>query len=150
MAEAALYLKISETSNRRPPGPKPHFLIGNLLLASPEPLAVFAKWVREFGDIFYYRAAWIRVFFINRPDLIESVLVTNYQSFDKDRVFRNNRWFFGDGLLTSEGAYWLRQRRLIQPAFHRDHIASYARTMTDNAREMLNSWKERSVTFIRT
>ena len=64
---------MSETSNRRPPGPKPHFLIGNLPLASPEPLAVFAKWAREFGDIFYYRAAWIRGFFINRPDLIESV-----------------------------------------------------------------------------
>ena len=136
---------MSETSIRRPPGPKPHFLIGNLPLASPEPLAVFAKWAREFGDIFYYRAAWIRVFFINRPDLIESVLVTNYQSFHKDRVLRNNRWFFGDGLLTSEGAYWLRQRRLIQPAFHRDRIASYARTMTDNALEMLNSWKDGEV-----
>lgn len=49
-------------------------------------------------------------FLINRPDLIESVLVTNYQSFHKDRVLRNNRWFLGDGLLTSEGAYWLRQK----------------------------------------
>jgi cytochrome P450 len=124
---------MSPTSNRRPPGPKPHFLIGNLPLASPEPLALFAKWAHEFGDIFYYRAAWIRVFFINSPDLIESVLVTNYQSFHKDRVLRNNRWFFfGDGLLTSEGAYWLRQRRLIQPAFHRDRIASYARTKSRN------------------
>jgi cytochrome P450 len=145
VGDVVLIPKMYETSSRRPPGPKPHFLIGNLPLASPEPLAVFAKWAREFGDIFYYRAAWIRVFFINRPDLIESVLVTNYQSFHKDRVLRNNRWFFGDGLLTSEGAYWLRQRRLIQPAFHRDRIASYARTMTDSALEMLNSWKDGEV-----
>jgi len=49
---------------RRPPGPKPRFLIGNLPLAGPDPLSVFLKWVQEFGDIFYYRAVWLRVYFL--------------------------------------------------------------------------------------
>src|SRR5438045_4834402 len=126
----------------RPPGPKPHFLIGNMPLASRNPLAVFSKWSAEFGDIFYYRAAWIQVYFLNHPELIEAVLVRNYQNFLKDHVIRKSRWFFGEGLLTNEGESWLRQRRLSQPAFHRDRIASYARIMTGYASQMLDSWKQ--------
>ncbi len=127
---------------KRPPGPKPHFLVGNMPLASADPLAVFLGWAREFGDIFYYRAAWIHVYFLNHPDLIETVLVRNYQNFLKDHVVRKSRWFFGDGLLTNEGESWLRQRRLSQPAFHRERISSYARTMTGYADQMLASWKD--------
>jgi len=126
----------------RPPGPKPHFIIGNMPLASRNPLAVFSAWAKEFGDIFYYRAGWIHVYFLNHPDLIEAVLVRNYQNFMKDHVIRKSRWFFGDGLLTSEGDFWLRQRRLSQPAFHRERIASYANIMTDYADQALATWRD--------
>src|SRR6266567_2023913 len=133
---------MSGNTNGRPPGPKPYFLVGNMPLASHDPLAVFSAWAREFGDIFYYRAIWINVFFLNHPDLIESVLVRNYQSFLKDHVMRKSRWFFGDGLLTNEGESWLRQRRLSQPAFHRDRIASYAKIMTDYTQRTLANWRD--------
>src|SRR6266404_7952036 len=133
---------MSRDTNGRPPGPKPHLLIGNIPLASHDPLAVFSAWAREFGDIFHYHALWINVFFLNHPDLIESVLVRNYQNFVKDHVVGKSRWFFGDGLLTNEGESWLRQRRLSQPAFHRDRIASYASIMTDYAEQMLASWNK--------
>jgi len=129
----------------RPPGPKPHFLVGNLPLAAKDPLATFLSWAREFGDIFYYRAGWLHVYFLNHPDLIESVLVKNYQNFLKDRVVRNSRWFFGEGLLTNEGESWRRQRRLSQPAFHRERVSSYARVMTDYTREMLAHWRDGEV-----
>jgi cytochrome P450 len=125
----------------RPPGPKPHFLIGNMPLASRNPLAQFSKWAREYGDIFYYRAAWLQVYFLNHPDLIEAVLVRNYQGVLKDHVIRKSRWFFGEGLLTNEGESWLRQRRLAQPAFHRERIAGYAKTMTGYATQQLDGWK---------
>ena len=125
----------------RPPGPKPKFIIGNMPLAHRDPLATFEKWAREFGDIFYYRAGWIQVYFLNHPDLIEAVLVRNYQNFLKDHVIRKSRWFFGDGLLTNEGESWLRQRRLAQPAFHRERIAAYAKIMTDYAEAMLLTWR---------
>jgi len=128
---------------KRPPGPKPRFPIGNMPLASADPLAVFLGWAREFGDVFYYRAAWIHVYFLNHPDLIEAVLVRNYQNFLKDHVVRKSRWFFGDGLLTNEGESWLRQRRLSQPAFHRERIASYAKIMTGYAEQMLASWESK-------
>src|SRR5260370_7209027 len=115
---------------KRPPGPKPHFIIGNMPLASREPLSVFTKWAAEFGDIFYYRAAWIHVYFLNHPDLTDAVLVRNYQNFLKDHVVRKSRWFFGDGLLTNEGESWLRQRRLSHPPFHPQRTPPYANIMT--------------------
>ncbi len=126
----------------RPPGPKPRFLVGNFPLGRPDPLAVFSGWAREFGDILYYRAGWIHVYFLNSPELIESVLVTNQQNFRKDRVIQNSRWFLGQGLLTSEGGEWLRQRRLSQPAFHRERLALYTRIINGCAEEMLDSWKD--------
>src|SRR4051812_44390442 len=129
------------SSMLRPPGPKPNFIIGNMPLAHRDPLATFEKWAREFGDIFYYRAGWIQVYFLNHPDLIEAVLVRNYQNFLKDHVIRKSKWFFGEGLLTNEGESWLRQRRLAQPAFHRDRIAGYTKTMTGYATRQLDGWK---------
>jgi cytochrome P450 len=130
---------------RRPPGPKPHFLIGNMPLASPDPLPIFSNWAAEFGDIFYYRAAWLHVYFLNHPDLIEEVLIRNPRNFLKDRVVRNSRWFFGEGLLTNEGDSWLRQRRLSAPAFHRERVSTYASIMTSYAQQMVADWKDREI-----
>jgi cytochrome P450 len=127
---------------KRPPGPPPRFLIGNMPLAGNDPLGTFLRWSREFGDIFYYRAVWLHVYFLNDPDLIEWVLIRNSQNFLKDRVIQNSRWFFGQGLLTNEGDSWLRQRRLSQPAFHRDRIAAYGCIMTGYAEQMLASWQD--------
>jgi len=127
---------------RRPPGPKPHFLIGNMPLAYPDPLPIFSAWAAEFGDIFYYRAAWLHVYFLNHPDLIEEVLVRNPRNFLKDRVVRNSRWFFGEGLLTNESDSWLRQRRLSAPAFHRERVSAYANIMTDYAQQMVANWRD--------
>jgi cytochrome P450 len=132
-------------SIRRPPGPPPRFLVGNFPLLGSDPLAVFSRWAREFGDIFYYRAGWIQVYFLNHPDLIESVLISRAQNFAKDKVIQNSRWFLGQGLLTSEGSEWMRQRRLCQPAFHRERLSCYARTMGAYAEEMLEGWPDGQV-----
>lgn len=129
----------------RPPGPKPHFLVGNIPLASRDPLAVFSGWAREYGDIFYYRAGWLHVYFLNHPDLVEFVLVRQPQNFWKDPVIRNSRWLFGESLLTSEGESWKRQRRLAQPAFHRERILSYAGIMTQYTEHAIEDWKDGAV-----
>jgi len=104
------------------------------------PLEYFAKIARDYGDIAGLRVLNFKTIFINHPDLIEEVLVTNARKYSKGRVLRANRHVFGEGLLTSEGDFWLRQRRLAQPAFHRLRIASYAATMVDYAQRMLESW----------
>src|SRR5258708_18873060 len=120
-------------ASRRTTGLLPRFLIGHLPLFSPDPLPVYTRWAREFGDIFYYRAGWIEVYFLNHPSLIESVLVSQSQNFAKDKVIQNSRWFLGEGLLTNEGSGWLRQRRLCQPAFHRERMASYGHPLAAHA-----------------
>ncbi len=125
---------------RRPPGPPPRFLVGHFPLLGPDPLDVFTRWARDFGDIFYYRAGWIHVYFLNHPDLIESVLISQSQNFAKDKVIQNSRWFLGQGLLTSEGSEWRQQRRLCQPAFHRERLSSYGRTMGAFTEETLTTW----------
>ena len=80
------------------------------------PLEYFAKIAREYGDVAGLRVLNFRTIFLNHPDLIEEVLVTNARKYSKGRVLRADRHVFGEGLLTSEGDFWLRQRRLAQPA----------------------------------
>ena len=105
------------------------------------PLEYFTRIAREYGDIVGLRILNFKTIFINHPDLIEEVLVTNARRYSKGRVLRANRHVFGEGLLTSEGDFWLRQRRLSQPAFHRARVASYATTMVEYAQRMLSNWR---------
>jgi cytochrome P450 len=110
---------------------------------SRDPLSIMPKLAREYGDIVTMRYYNFRVYFVSHPDYIEQVLVSDNRKFIKGRVLRKNRQLFGNGLLTSEGDFWLRQRRLAQPAFHRARIASYAGTMVRYAERLLAEWKDR-------
>jgi cytochrome P450 len=123
-----------------PPGPKNRFPLGNFPFGGRDPLLTLTAWARQYGDIFHYRAFNFHVYFLNRPDDIEYVLVRHSRNFVKGRGLQVNRRLFGNGLLTSEGDFWLRQRRLSQPAFHRDRIASYATIMTSLTERMLAAW----------
>ena len=96
---------------------------------------------RDYGDIVTMRYYNFRVFFISHPDSIEQVLVTDNRKFIKGRILRKNKQLFGNGLLTSEGDFWLRQRRLAQPAFHRGRVASYADTMVRYASRIASEWR---------
>src|ERR1700704_1183000 len=105
------------------------------------PLEYFTKLAREYGDVAGIRILNFKTIFINHPDAIEEALVTNARKYTKGRVLRANRHVFGEGLLTSEGEFWLRQRRPAQPAFHRGRIASYAATMVEYTERMLSGWR---------
>ena len=124
-----------------PAGPSEGLKRWSLGPLNDNPLDYFTKVAREYGDIAGLRVLNFRSIFINQPDLIEEVLVTNARKYSKGRVLRANRHVFGEGLLTSEGDFWLRQRRLAQPAFHRARIASYAATMVEYTQRMLNGWR---------
>jgi cytochrome P450 len=93
------------------------------------------------GDIvelhFLKQRAWI----VSDPALIEQVLLKQASSFHKDHFLRELKKYLGEGLLTSEGARWKRQRRLIQPAFHRQHIDGYGQVMVDAATRMVSRWQ---------
>src|SRR5713226_476110 len=128
------------TRKKFPAGPSEGLTRWSFGPLNNNPLEYFTKIAREYGDIAGLRVLNFKTIFINHPDLIEEVLVTNARKYSKGRVLRANRHVFGEGLLTSEGDFWLRQRRLAQPAFHRLRIASYAATMVDYAQRMLEGW----------
>src|SRR5215469_18767877 len=91
-----------------PPGPKGHFLVGNLPMLAGDCLTTIENWAREYGDIFFHRAVGLRVCYLTHPDYVEDVLVTRNHNFVKGMGMRVNRRFFGQGLLTSEGELWRR------------------------------------------
>jgi cytochrome P450 len=125
----------------RPPGPEDRSILGNFPMGSKDPLGTFTQWARTYGDIFHYRFLYRHVYFINHPDLIKDVLVTYAPKFKKGDAVRANRRIFGNGLLSNEGAAWLEQRRLIQPAFHRTRIEGYAATMVSCTEKMMATWR---------
>src|SRR5713101_5900417 len=124
-----------------PPGPSEGLRRWSLGPLNDTPLEYFTKLAREYGDVAGIRVLNFKTIFINHPATIEEALVTNARKYTKGRVLRANRYVFGEGLLTSEGEFWLRQRRLAQPAFHRARIASYAATMVEYTRRMLDGWR---------
>src|SRR5258708_26184454 len=69
------------------------------------------------------------------------MLVNKARMYHKGRILQANKFLFGEGLLTSEGDFWLRQRRLSQPAFHRVRVSAYAATMAEYAEQMLATWR---------
>jgi cytochrome P450 len=104
-----------------------------------DPLAFFSR-LRTHGDVAYARLGSEHVFLVSDPSVVREVLVTKQRNFLKGRGLERAKRLLGKGLLTSEGPLHVRQRRLIQPAFHRDRIATYASVMSDRADRMRRSW----------
>jgi hypothetical protein len=123
---------------RLPPGPRGHILLGNLLEFRRDNLAFYTRCARDHGDVVSFRLGPHRVVQVNRPDLVEQVLVTGNRHFAKNFfALRHLHAVLGDGLITSEGGHWLRQRRLAQPAFRRDQLGAYGDVMVARTERML-------------
>jgi cytochrome P450 len=134
--------------------PLPPEIKGNFILGvSPDfnrDILDFVTRGRRIGDIVRARFFYVTAYFLYHPNDIEYVLSGNAKNFEKSMSLHSN--FFerlvGNGLLTSEGDFWRRQRRLAQPAFHRQQISGYADVMVEYAARMISSWKEDEVRFI--
>ncbi|HEY1251102.1 MAG TPA: cytochrome P450 [Thermoanaerobaculia bacterium] len=130
-------------TGRRPPGPRREFFFGNLRPFAADILGYLTFCVREFGDTVSLRLPGRDVLVLNRPEDIESVLLTQRSNFIKHSFFwRHVTAIFGNGLLTSEGDFWLRQRRLAAPAFHPDRIAAYGEVMTAYTDRLVEGWAD--------
>jgi cytochrome P450 len=127
---------------RRPPGPKGHFLLGNLTAVSRDWLGFYSRCAREYGDVVQLRYVHVPICLLMHPRDIEYVLVTNPGNFTKSADYRALARVLGNGLLTNEGKAWQHQRSLIQPAFRRENIVSYAPVMTRATSQMLGSWND--------
>ena len=117
------------TSVRRPPGPKGMPFLGNLLDFRRDVLRYYSEWARQYGDIVALRLGPWPAVMLNHSDYIEYVLVDHHPNFIKfPFFFRHVDAIFGQGLLTSEGELWQRQRRLMAPAFQAQRLAGYGET----------------------
>jgi cytochrome P450 len=125
-----------------PPGPKTLLPGAHLLALRRDPIGFLTKLARDYGDIAHFNIGSQQVFLLNHPDYIHDVLVTHHKKFIKGRGLQMAKRLLGEGLLTSEGEFHRRQRRLAQPAFHRQRIAGYGATMVAYGLRLQERWHE--------
>lgn len=122
-----------------PPGPNEELDLGRI---QEDSLSFLLQLAGTYGDIVRYTADGWTATLVTGPELVKYVLQDNHLNFVKGGTpdFRMLQPMLGEGLLTSDGAVWLRQRRLAQPAFHRDSVVRFATLMTDETEKMLDRW----------
>ena len=124
-----------------PPALKTDWIGGNFRSFRKAPTEFLTR-LKTLGDITSFRMGPQQGYFINDPELIRDVFVVNAHKFMKGRALQRAKSLLGEGLLTNEGESHLRQRRMIQPAFHRTRIADYARSMVMYAERMSDEWQD--------
>lgn len=129
-------------SQPRPNGPKGPPWLGALPAMIRDPLGFYTQVLRDYYPIAHTRFGPASVYIVSDPALIEQVLVSQHQAFLKDRATHELRPLVGEGLLTSEGEVWKRQRRLASPAFQPKRISAYADTMSECAERAFASYQE--------
>jgi cytochrome P450 len=125
-----------------PPGPTPLQLLGSLPGIQRNPLTYLGDSARQFGDLVHFQAGRVSAYFVNHPDGARRVLQENNANYSKQTLQYNAlATLTGRGLLTNEGPSWLRNRRLIQPAFSRGRLESIYPLVSGSIQPMLGHWQ---------
>lgn len=125
-----------------PPSPKRKPIMGHLMGFRRDPLGFLLNAAQDHGDLVHFKFGPQDIFFVNHPETIRDVLVTNNRNFTKSRGLEMAKRFLGEGLLTSEGDFHRRQRRLAQPAFHHKRIYAYAQVMAEYGERRRAHWQD--------
>jgi cytochrome P450 len=124
------------------PGPKGHFLTGSLPELQRDRLAFLRELQQTYGDVVRIRLGPANAVLLFHPNGVQHVLQDNHASYSKEtRAFEGLKPLLGNGLLVSNGDFWLRQRRLMQPAFHRQQINAFGELMVGETNAMLERWE---------
>jgi cytochrome P450 len=124
-----------------PPGPRGLPILGVLPAVRRNPTAVFMSAALRFGDVVYLKIGPRHGYLITNPSDVRRVLQDNARNYHKSPLYDKLRMSIGNGLLTSEDEFWLRQRRIAQPAFHHRRIAALSGVMSDVARDAAAGWQ---------
>ena len=140
---------IRSALHRRPSQGRPyprvapaHPLLKNAAAFGRDPYRFMIEGQRQYGDFYDVHLPHVPLFVLSKPEYAKHVLVTNNKKYEKSFAYEFLRHPLGNGLLTSEGDFWLKQRRIAQPAFHRERLAALATTITTTTQEMLSTWEE--------
>lgn len=123
------------------PGPRGLPILGMLPAVRRNPTAVFITAARRFGDVVHLKIGPRHGYLVTNPADVRRVLQDNARNYHKSPLYDKLRAVLGNGLLTSEDAFWLRQRRIAQPAFHHQRISVLAGVMAQAAGETAERWK---------
>jgi cytochrome P450 len=133
--------KVASPAHRLPPGPRGGWFLGSTFAFMRDQLGFLRNAVAEHGEFVRLSLGNAWCYLLVNPDHIDQVLRASADDFRKDRL---TRWLIplvGQGLLTSEGSFWRRQRKLAQPGFQRREIERYAAVMVEHTERMLETWR---------
>ncbi|WP_086596292.1 cytochrome P450 [Hymenobacter crusticola] len=121
--------------------PRFRSLLGSMLIAA-NPIPILNSYLNTYGDTLIMYIGGVRPTLLTRdPGLVQHILQKNHRNYPKSELSHGIARYLGHGLLTSEGSYWLQQRRLIQPGFHRQRVAGLVELMQAEINECLKPLK---------
>src|SRR3954471_1728729 len=128
---------------KKPPGPRGTEVLGFFgYRSAPHTLSFLEKTAREYGSLSYFRLLHQHTYLVDDPELIKQVLVVQQHRFRRDVGATILRELVGDGLLTRDEPLHRERRRILQPAFHREQVASYVEIIASECTRHLSSWRE--------
>jgi cytochrome P450 len=137
---------IQNHKQRLPPGPAGFSRVRAIQHIRRSPLVAMQNLTQTYGDIVHIGLGPYRIYLLNHPDYLHEMLVRQASIMRKPRTLsRPIADFLGNGLLISEGDYWLQQRRVVQPAFYPRRTPDYAHTMVDCIISELATWQTSSI-----
>ena len=134
---------MNQPATKRPPGPSHLLGLKFVQRFRANPLILLMELRENYGDIVYSRMGPYRAFFFFHPDQIREILTDKAKLLPKFRSqVRVLQQWDGNGLLLSEGEFWARQRRLVQPAFHAKRFSGYADAMVHKSQSLAQAWEK--------
>jgi cytochrome P450 len=133
------------SANGLPPRPPGHLLWGNLATFRGAIQDHLLAAQRAHGDVLRFEIGPKKILVVTHPDDVEHIVYERWQSYGQGSGMEETKALLGDGLLTSSGALWRRQRSLAQPAFRKGRMCAFAGTMAGCVETMLERWKGRSL-----
>jgi cytochrome P450 len=137
-----------ETARQLPPELKGGWPIGSARLFATSPIDFLEEYVPKHNGIFQLTSIFFRfvpdfdrLCIISDPDMVKHIMQDNNKNYVKSHGYKVLKVLLGEGLLTSEGDFWRKQRRLMQPAFHRDRLASFVSIKAEAGKEFVDRWK---------